>query len=150
MILQKLQASGHLRPHRSSAEEVAGLMKLVERDLADAELPGLSSDRCFAIAYNAALQLATIALSATGYRAAGVGHHWATFQALPEVMGVHAQGGSDYLENCRRKRNTTEYDRPGEITENEAPEMLAEARAFHSDLLEWLRTHHPALLPKVV
>jgi hypothetical protein len=64
-----LLADGRVRPHRTSAKEVADLLRVVDRDLTDAEIPQLSTDRRFATAYNAALQLATIALCAAGFRA---------------------------------------------------------------------------------
>jgi len=79
MSLQSLLADGRIRPHRSSVREVADLLRVVERDLADASVTQLSTDRRFATAYNAALLLATIALHASGFRTASTGHHWATF-----------------------------------------------------------------------
>jgi len=87
LTLRDLVADGRIRPHRTSAREVTDLLRVADRDLADAEIPQLSSDRRFATAYNAALQMATIALYAAGFRAFGAGHHWATFQALPDIMG---------------------------------------------------------------
>lgn len=63
-------------------------------------------------------------------------------------MGAQAQGRADYLDNCRSKRNVTDYDRVGEISQREVEEMLAEARAFREDLLDWLKRNHPALWPK--
>ena len=41
---------------------------LIARDLADAAVPGLSADRRFATAYNAALQVANTAIASAGYR----------------------------------------------------------------------------------
>jgi len=61
---------GWLVKHESSAEEIAALLAIVERDLANATLAGLSEDWKLNIAYNAALQAATAALAAAGYRAA--------------------------------------------------------------------------------
>jgi uncharacterized protein (UPF0332 family) len=148
LTLKELLADGRIRPHRSSAKEVADLVRVADRDLADAEIPQLSSDRRFATAYHAALQMATIALYATGFRAFGAGHHWATFQALPDIMGAQAQSRADYLDSCRSKRNVTDYDRVGEISQREVEEMLAEALAFREDLLDWLKRNHPALSPK--
>ncbi|MDH7498987.1 MAG: hypothetical protein QHH30_01200 [candidate division NC10 bacterium] len=148
MILQRLLNEGRLRPHQTSAREIADLFQVVERDLTDASLRELSPDRRFATANNAALQLAIIALHAAGYRAAGMGHHWAILQALPEIMGPEAQGRADYLEHCRTKRNVTEYDRAGAVSEIEVEEILREARTFRADLLDWLRGHHPGLMPK--
>jgi hypothetical protein len=44
---------------------------LISRDLADATLAGLSADRRFATAYNAALQTAAMATACAGYRISG-------------------------------------------------------------------------------
>ena len=56
--------------HESSVEENAALRAIVERDLANATLAGLSEDWKLNIGYNAGLQAATAALAAAGYRAA--------------------------------------------------------------------------------
>ena len=147
MSLQSLLAEGKLRPHRTSAKEIAELLEMVDRDLADAAFPQISADRRYATAYNAALALATIMLHASGYRSAGIGHHWTTIQALPEIAGPQAQARADYLDNCRTRRNLADYSRAGVIAGTEAEELLAEARAFRKDVLEWLRVNHPSLLP---
>lgn len=146
MRLKKLLAEAQLRKHKTSPRETEELRAVVERDLEDANQPGLSLDRRFATAYNAALQLATIALHAAGYRTTGHGHHWATLHVLPEIIGSKAQRRADYLDACRTKRNVADYDRAGEISEGEVAEILDEVRKFRSDLLGWLRTHHPDLL----
>ena len=52
--------------HKTSREEIAGLLAIVERDLANAKVAGLSDDWRLSIAYNAALQAATVALAAGG------------------------------------------------------------------------------------
>ena len=150
MPLKDLLADRSIRPHKTSAQEVADLLHVVERDLADAEIEELSPDRRFATAYNAALQLATIALHAAGYRAAGPGHHRAAFHVLPEIMGAETQARATYLDKCRLKRNVTDYDRAGEISEREVEEILAETRAFREKLLAWLKKRHPALFPQRV
>ena len=98
MILKKLLADKQLQKHKTSPSEVAALLAIVDRDLRDASQPDLSTDRRFATAYNAALQLATIALHTVGYRTSGHGHHWATLQVLPEIMGSKAEDRRDYLD----------------------------------------------------
>lgn len=148
MSLKELLADGRIRVHKTSAREVEDLLRVVDRDLADAAIPQLSTDRRFATAYNAALQLATIALHASGYRAAGAGHHWATFHVMPEIVGPQTLARADYLDNCRSKRNVTDYDRAGEISERDADEILTEARAFREELLDWLKKNHPTLVPR--
>ena len=54
--------------HNASTAEVAALFAVVDRDLKDAVVPHLSADAKLGFAYAAALQLATIALAAEGYR----------------------------------------------------------------------------------
>jgi len=52
------------------------MRELIARDVADAAVAGLSADRRFATAYNAALQAANMAIACTGYRiTAKIGHH---------------------------------------------------------------------------
>jgi hypothetical protein len=67
MSLEQWAKNGWLRPHKSSKQEIAGLLGIVDRDLKDAE-SDISSDWKFGIAYNAALKLCTILLHASGYR----------------------------------------------------------------------------------
>lgn len=97
MSLEDWLKEGRLKGHKTSAREVAELLKLVDRDLADSAIQELSADRRFATAYNAALQLATIALHAAGYRTAKSGHHWITLKAMPEVMGPGIPGAGRLL-----------------------------------------------------
>jgi len=148
MRLKELLAEGKLRRHQTSAKEIADMIELVDRDLADAAISQISTDRRFATAYNAALALATIALHAAGYRTTGSGAHWATFQVMPEIMHPSAQARADYLDNCRSKRNVTDYDRVGEVSETEVREIIEEVSAFRNDVLQWLTANHPELLAK--
>jgi len=72
MTLKQLLADGKLVKHRTSRQEIASLLKVVERDITDASIEAVSADRRFAIAYNAALQLATIVLYCKSYKAVGL------------------------------------------------------------------------------
>lgn len=86
----------HLRPHKTTKKEIQDLLGVAQRDMSDAAVPGLSSDRRFLIAYEAALTLATIPLYCVGYETYGKGHHWLTFRVLPEVIGAEFAGLADY------------------------------------------------------
>ena len=87
MRLRDWLRNSWLVEHKTSAEEIAGLLAIVERDLANAKLRGLSEDWRFNIAYNAALQAATAALAASGFRAAREQHHYRTVQSLALTIG---------------------------------------------------------------
>jgi hypothetical protein len=143
MSLELWKQNGWLREHETSAQEVNSLMELVERDLSDAAKEEVSKDWRFNIAYNGGLQLATIVLYAAGYRAGrGEGKHYRVIQALSLVMGPEFSKMRDYLDNCRRKRNISEYDAVGTISEKEAEDLLETVREFKVDVERWLVKNH--------
>lgn len=148
VTLKQFLADGRLKRHRSSPREIRDLLRVADRDLKDAAVTAISLDRRFITAYQAVLQLATIVLAASGFRATGAGHHWATFKTLPELLGQDLQNLSDYFDQCRTKRNLSDYDRAGEISREEAGELLKEAKKFRPAVLGWLKKHHPTFLPK--
>lgn len=146
MSLEDLYNQGRLKKHKTSAKEIKDLLQVIDRDLKDAEIKGLSADRRFAIAYNAALQLATITLYCRGYRPFGLGHHFTVFQAMKESMGDDYADLADYFDACRVKRNVTDYDRAGGISEVEADELLKEASQFREIIVNWLKSYYPRFL----
>jgi hypothetical protein len=62
MSWKQLLAKGEVKTHQTSKQELDNIRALIARDLADAALVGLSADRRFATAYNAALQAGKIAM----------------------------------------------------------------------------------------
>ena len=68
MSLREWLNNGWIRAHRTSREEIGSLLRIADRDLKDSRAAGVSSDNRFVMAYNAALQSATAALAASGYR----------------------------------------------------------------------------------
>ena len=147
MSLQQWSDNGWLRPHQTSSQEIADLFAIVTRDLADAE-GDISADWRFGIAYNAALKLGTILLHASGYRPEKTLQHYRTIAALPEIFGQQRKDDADYLETCRRKRNTAEYDRTGVVTDQDASELIEFCRELEQEVRNWLSHNYPALMPK--
>jgi hypothetical protein len=69
---------------------------LIARDLADESLAGLSADRRFATAYNAALQAANMAIACAGYRIVSkVGHHRVSLESTKLVLAKAAHKYAD-------------------------------------------------------
>jgi allantoicase len=119
---------------------------LIARDLADASLAGLSADRRFATAYNAALQAANMAIACAGYRIVSkVGHHRVSLESTKLVLGKNAHKYADYFETCRRKRNTIDYTFSNVATDTEAKEILVQAGQFYVEVEDWITKNHPAL-----
>ena len=117
MSWQQLQANHQIQTHSTSRRELEGLRAIVERDLKDARVPGLSTDRQFATAYNAVLQLAKMAIACAGYRVVGIGHHQITFEAIELALGPSITNLASYFDMCRRKRNILDYDSAQVVTE---------------------------------
>jgi uncharacterized protein (UPF0332 family) len=141
----QLLASNEVKRHKTSKKELDSLRAVIIRDLADASLNGVSADRRFATAYNAALQAAKMAIACAGYRAAGAGHHRISFEAVELAIGKAADPYSDYFDRCRRKRNVIDYDDAYVATETEAQEIVKKAKEFVGIVEQWISKMHPTL-----
>ena len=142
MNLKDLLNQGRLRQHKTSKKEIENLIELVRRDIKDAKVEGLSTDRKFACAYNAVLQLATILLYCKGYESEGLGHHFTLFQTMKIIMGTDYYTLADYFDSCRSKRNITDYDYAGTISDLESKELIEEAEKFLEVTLNWLKKNY--------
>lgn len=140
-------ADGSLKPHAATRTEIARLLTVADRNLADANVRGLSADRAFATAYEAALQLAIIVVRASGYRcsSSAAGHHWRTIALVAEFMGPDQIDRSRYLDACRRSRNQADYDRVDVVSRDDVEELLQEALSMRADVMTWLESEHPEL-----
>lgn len=108
--LKKFISNGAIFKEPLHKDEIVKLLRIVDRDLKEATNCCHEIDWQFAIAYNAALQLATIVLRSAGYRASTkVGHHWATFTVLPEILGDDSSDIANYFNDCRTKKHHRIY-----------------------------------------
>lgn len=130
--------------HRPSAGEIADLLHICDRDLEKVKIRELGPDWRLSIAHNAALQAAAAALAASGYHARKEGQHYRVIQSLAFTVGT-GRATIDLLDKFRQKRNVSDYERAGLVSEQEAEEMIALARQLRRDVEWWLRAHHPEL-----
>jgi hypothetical protein len=145
--LRDWQRNSWLVEHKNSRDEITALLAIVERDLANAKVAGLADDWRLSIAYNAALQAATAALAASGFRAAREQHHFRTIQGLAFTIGWPS-ARVDCFDRFRKKRNIGSYETAGVVSEREAREMYDLAVGLRDDVLAWLRKQHPKLLTR--
>ncbi|MFW6128711.1 MAG: hypothetical protein ACOC6P_00500 [Candidatus Aminicenantaceae bacterium] len=83
----------------------------------------------------------------TGYRTGrGESKHYRVIQVLPLILGDEFDVYRDFFENCRKKRNISEYDMAGVVSEKEFHELLKIIEEFKIKALKWLKNHHPELL----
>jgi hypothetical protein len=148
IVLEDLLANGRLKRHRPSAAESRDLLAVADRHLRDASLSQLSDDGRFTAAYGAVLALATMVIGASGYRVGRVpGHHRLTIDLLPVLLGARESTRASYFDACRRKRNQADYERAGAATTAEVEALIEAASEFRHDVLRWLESDHPLLVP---
>ena len=137
---------GILVKQTTSKQEIHDLLEIVKRDLSDSSSKEVSYDWQFGIAYNAALKLANILVRASGFRVKGQGHHMNVIAMIPNILGSLKKEDSEYLDTCRRKRNTVEYDSVGGATSADADELRNFVSEFQKEVLSWIKENHPQLL----
>lgn len=147
MSLKNWRDSGWLTDHKSSRREISDLLSVAERDLKDSSASGISADWQLAIAYNAALQAATAALSASGYRAAREAHHYRIIQSLAHTIQAKSNL-INQLDTFRKKRNIGGYEAAGRISQQEADEMRRLAKDLYEKIVKWLHQNHTNLMKK--
>lgn len=146
MTWTQLLVNRDAESHATSKRELDDMRDLIARDLADAGLAGLSADRRFATAYNAALQAASMAIACAGYRiTAKTGHHRVSLESAALALGRSARRLTDYFDTCRRKRNQIDYTRSHVATETEAKEIVTRAKEFYELVEAWIAKNHPKL-----
>ena len=138
---------GHLKAHKTSQKEIEQFFAVFERDMADARVEALSVERKFESAYNAALVMARAALATSGYRTSGEGNHYWTIQSLAFTLQMDADTINQF-NKFRQKRNTSNYEMIGVVSEQEVTEMIALAQELRNLVTKWLEENHPNLIEK--
>lgn len=140
------QTNRWLVAHQTSKEEITNLLAVGDRDLQDSRIEALSADGQMAHAYSAALQFASAALAAAGYRPArGGDHHFRTIDSLSLTIGWEGTR-VQRLQALRKKRNISSYERAGDVSEGEALEARTLAATLRERVVAWLAENYPDLM----
>ena len=145
MTLQNLLGINRLQAHSADAAAVQKLLASARRNLADAQVTGISTDNRFDAAYKCIMQCAMLGLWANGYRTATSqpGHHQTAIQCLALTMGV-TKDEVIVLDSLRRQRNVTDYE-GDPVSEATLAAGLQEAGKLLAHTARWLREAHPQL-----
>jgi len=144
MSLKEWGNDGWLKLYRTSHEEIQNLLKIIERDLKDCRCKNLSSDWRFTIAYNAALQCCSIPLYCLGYKInRGQSEHYRAIQSIVLTLGNKYYEVRDYLNICRAKRNISDYDSTGRISDTEVNELIETVEELYENVKDWLKQNFP-------
>jgi len=58
--------------------------------------------------------------------------------ALPLILGEKWQDDANYLDACRIKRNTVEYNYVGGATDKDADELIGFVKELKTEVVKWL------------
>jgi len=144
MSLSDWEANGWIVPHPTSRQEIASLLGVVERNLADAAVKGLSSDSRLGLAYQAALQLARLGLAAEGYRPQRERAHERAIASLQFTIAADPVLIT-VLDGVRKKRNRIVYEGTGIASDTEVQEVFELATRLRQAVITWLEQRHPEL-----
>jgi hypothetical protein len=142
MSLKDWEKFKFITAHTTSKEELRNLFAIADRDLRDCQIEAVSLDRRFEIAYNAALQVATAALFAAGYRVGRESHHYYVVESLKHTVGIDPS----VLNKFRLKRSQANYEFAGVVSDGELAEMIAMAVDLRAQVEIWIGTKFPTLL----
>jgi len=78
-------------------------------------------------------------------RQPATGGHYNTFLAL-EAADAQFANLSAYFDGCRIKRNASEYDFAGGVTDTDADGLLKAVQQFAINAEAWIKTKHPTLV----
>lgn len=148
MSLESYRQNGWLTIHRSSPDEIRNLLDIADTKISDFnKAKELSADSRLNLAHNAVMASATAILAAAGYRVArGGGEHYRTIQALECTIDPDRKL-VPRLDAFRKKRNQSAYEVSGSVSEMEAKRGFALALQLRAEAENWIKKHHPKLLP---
>ena len=127
-------------------EETQSLTGVLERALEEAKGPLKYPDTRYELAYRAVITAATIVVRAEGARVHRQRHHEQTIRALQLLNIPGLSDRAAYYDACRRKRNVSEYEMAGTVSESEARDLLQEADRLAGAIREWLAREHRDLI----
>lgn len=142
MTLNNLAKKGWLVEHKTSRLEIQDLFSVAERDLKDCRATGLSADWKLNIAYNAAIQAAKAALDVCGYRPTREAQHFRIIQSLKFTINADSNEIA-CLDKFRKKRNISDYEKSGLVSDEEAEEMYQFAVDLVSQIGDWIKVNYP-------
>ena len=147
MSLEQWLENSWIRKVEPSKQEIANLLAVAKREIADASLDGMSPDGRFVHAYDAIRVLCETALHARGYAVKkGERQHERALESLKFTLAGDQAKEVDFYDQARRLRHKSMYERMGVVEQKLADDLLEGARKLYAGVEEWLRREHPNLV----
>lgn len=145
--MQQWLDNSWIRRIEPTSRDVADLLAVAQREIADGSLRGMSADGTFDHAYAAVRALCQAALHASGFAVSkGSRSHERLIESLKFTLDEEWSAEIDHLDRCRRMRHQALYDRAGVVRQTDAAELLEVAQRLQGAVHQWLERHHSHLL----
>lgn len=133
--LDNLVKINQLKVEPPDKKEFEGMLRAGDTKLKDSQIPGLSEDSQFSLAYSAAHAFALAALRWHGYRSDS---RYLVFQCLGHTLGL-SKAKWRVLDQCHNARNLAEYEGHLEIN----PQLLRELVSISKEIQTLLKALTP-------
>lgn len=133
--LDNLVKINQLKVEPPDNKEFEGMLRAGDTKLKDSQIPGLSEDSQFSLAYSAAHAFALAALRWHGYRSDS---RYLVFQCLGHTLGL-SKAKWRVLDQCHNARNLAEYEGHLEIN----PQLLRELISISKEIQTLLKALAP-------
>lgn len=133
--LDNLVKINQLKVEPPDKKEFEGMLRAGDTKLKDSQIPGLSEDSQFSLAYSAAHAFALAALRWHGYRSDS---RYIVFQCLGHTLGL-SKAKWRVLDQCHNARNLAEYEGHLEIN----PQLLRELFSISKEIQTLLKALTP-------
>lgn len=133
--LDNLVKINQLKVEPPDKKEFEGMLRAGDTKLKDSQIPGLSEDSQFSLAYSAAHAFALAALRWHGYRSDS---RYLVFQCLGHTLGL-SKAKWRVLDQCHNARNLAEYEGHLEIN----PQLLRELVSISKEIQTLLKALNP-------
>ncbi len=148
MSYEQWLANGWLRRSEPSTMVVANLLSVADRDLADAACRQIHSDNRYVHPYNAGRSLCALALAAEGYAVSkGPWQHQRQLESLELTLGEGQRQLVSQLLQTKKVRHDIEYEAADLVEARDVEDLLLKVQTLRTDVVRWLKQHHPDLLP---
>jgi len=125
---QKLLREGKIKTHRASPEEIKEVLKVADRDWGFAkDSLAHNWDWAFTIAYNAALSASRAYMYRLGYRPSAAESHKTVWNFMLLSLPKEHHDRINFFNHMRVKRNRSQYDHVGLISETEVRQIIRSA-----------------------
>ncbi len=149
MSLEDLLRFAKVEKHKTSPEEIADLLGVADRCMADASQKAISTELRFITAYQAALAAGEALMHCYGIKAPKTNHHFMVWESLRHILDTSFKDTLALFNDARSKRGEAFYDHATVTSETELDELLKEAKKFVDYVKARIRKEFSALAKRI-